>query len=90
MLSTHASRLDMGLLGQPGALQTLGFCVLPLRDIWSGRRHDVVRERFEVVQDNDDMTHVATVTVSLLAEAALRTLRAAQQQQTQQQQQIQY
>ncbi len=33
------------------------------------------QERFEVLEDSDDMAHVATLTVSLVAEAALRTLR---------------
>lgn len=75
LMSTGATRLDMNSIAQPGTLQTAGFCMLPLADIWAGSRGNLRQERFEVLEDSDDMAHVATVTVSLVAEAALRTLR---------------
>jgi hypothetical protein len=40
-MSTGAAGLDMAALATPGALQTAGFCVLPLADIWLGRRGDM-------------------------------------------------
>ncbi|KAG2486785.1 hypothetical protein HYH03_014584 [Edaphochlamys debaryana] len=76
LMSTNATRLDMNSIAQPGTLQTAGYCMLPLWELWQGRRGNVMHERFDVLEDSDDMTHVATVTVSLVAEAALRTLRA--------------
>ncbi|GFR44254.1 hypothetical protein Agub_g5456 [Astrephomene gubernaculifera] len=78
LMSTAASRLDMSSIAQPGTLQTAGYCMLPLADIWSGRRGNLIQERIEILEDSDDMAHVATLTVTLMAEAALRTLRQQQ------------
>ncbi|EFJ46513.1 hypothetical protein VOLCADRAFT_118102 [Volvox carteri f. nagariensis] len=78
LMSTAASRLDMNSIAQPGTLQTLGSCMLPLADIWSGRRGDLMQERVEILDDSDDTTQVAVLTVSLVAEAALHTLRQRQ------------
>ncbi|GLC41809.1 hypothetical protein PLESTM_001241900 [Pleodorina starrii] len=78
LMSTAAARLDMNSIAQPGTLQTLGSCMLPLADIWSSRRGDLLQERVEVLDTNDDTTPVALLTVSLVAEAALRTLRQRQ------------
>ncbi|GLI67567.1 hypothetical protein VaNZ11_011794 [Volvox africanus] len=78
LMSTAASRLDMNSIAQPGTLQTLGSCLLPLAEIWSGRRGDLLQERVEVLDDSDDITGVAVLTISLMAESALRTLRQQQ------------
>ncbi|GIL57334.1 hypothetical protein Vafri_12599 [Volvox africanus] len=78
LMSTGASRLDMNSIAQPGTLQTLGSCMLPLAEIWSGRRGDLLQERVEVLDDSDDTTRVAVLTISLMAESALRTLRQQQ------------
>ncbi|PNH03935.1 hypothetical protein TSOC_009965 [Tetrabaena socialis] len=79
LMSTAAGRLDMSGIAQPGTLQTTGMALLPLADIWAGRRGDMLQERIEVIEDSDEMATVAILTVSLVAEAALRTLRQQQQ-----------
>ncbi|KXZ46909.1 hypothetical protein GPECTOR_39g403 [Gonium pectorale] len=75
LMSTAAPVLDINSIAQPGTLQTAGYCYLPLADMWSGRRGDMLQEPVPVLDAADDTTPIATLTVSLVAESALRTLR---------------
>ncbi|KAG2447989.1 hypothetical protein HYH02_007017 [Chlamydomonas schloesseri] len=60
----------------PGMFRVLGGAALPLAELWTRRRGDLIMERVEVLEDADDPgSVVAVLSVSLVAEAALATLR---------------
>ncbi|KAG2431181.1 hypothetical protein HXX76_009709 [Chlamydomonas incerta] len=85
LMATSASSAEAGAAlagGQagaevaPGTFRVLGGAALPLAELWTRRRGDLIMERVEVLEDADDPgSVVAVLSVSLVAEAALATLR---------------